>query len=148
MLTSTFLVVSFVAKPPVTLQTKFNGDWSIDPIALCTMHTFVTEWNDIRQRKGMVSDSEYMKKWKPCDTQLCLAISTNNVCYALAQINEKFAEKGVPTRKYIRGICTSPSDQDMGSILMENLVDNNFEIEPEMIRHQPRWLIAYSYLVD
>ena len=126
-------------------KTNSYGDWSIGPIDMISSNKLVRDWNDIRLRKGLRPDSSYMENWKPCEAQTCLAIYNNNICYAIAQINEEFSTKGKPTKKYIRGICTSPDESSLGSVLMRQLILNNYTMNTEMKKSQPRWVIAQSF---
>tara|TARA_B100000475_G_scaffold156108_1_gene116928 strand:+ start:1421 stop:1693 length:273 start_codon:yes stop_codon:yes gene_type:complete len=88
-----------------------------------------------------------MEKWAPCATQFqtCMAITNNNICYAIAQINEEYHIQGNPAKKYIRGICTSPDEVKLGTILMRHLLLNNYTMNTEMKELQPRWVIARAF---
>jgi len=134
-------VASFVFPLP---RLSNNGDWSIDKFDVKSGNKLVKDWNTIRVRKGIQSDSIYMEDWVPHETQLCIAITDNNICYAIAHVKEE-SNKEEKMQKYIMGICTSPGESNLGSILMEQLILNNYTMNTEMKQCQPRWLIAQLF---
>ncbi len=136
--------ISYVSVPPGK-PTTFGDDWSVDAIDFKMMNRLLKDWSDIRIRKGLPVDTEYMKRWPPKDTQLCLAISNHNVHRGFAQINERYTPDG--QINCIRGVCTCPDfSNESGMLLLKELSDRGFVLEDEIKKHQPRWYVAYSFV--
>ena len=136
--------IAYVSIPPVQ-PTIFGDEWSIDAIDFGMMNRLLKDWSDIRVRKGLPVDTEYMTRWPLKDTQLCLAISNRNVHRGFAQINERYTPDG--QINYIRGICTCPDfSNESGMLLLKELSDRGFVLEDEIKKHQPRWYVAYSFV--
>ena len=150
MLYFSILIYTLIITPPPKYKISFggNGDWSIDPMDIKTMNSLIKDWTNIRIRNDIPQDTEYMLKWKPVSNnmQLCLALTKDNIYYAVAQINERFEKNDTLVKKYIHGICVSPDHHDTATILMEQLVLNDYKMEDYMENLQPRWYIAYSFM--
>ena len=127
--------------PPALVRYRGGDDWAIDPVDFTTMNSLLRDWTSIRKRRKMVQDSEYMLQWVPDKMNVCLALSKENVNYAIAQIHTRNEPE-----IYIRGICVSPDHHDAATLLMEQLVSSGCKMEERMRREQPRWHIAYSFL--